>query len=191
MSNGNGNTADCEPATAAHDSARPETAKNHILSLAVVAQMFKIPPLALRLFELRGLIRRHAAGNTWVYSWSDCERIALLVKARKAGLAVRDLAAVLKAMDGRRPTRSPTRAGGSAWRSSTSSKAARNSSAMRWMSFTGSTGNCRNGSASRVRSIRARASIPSKFAPPRQTKKAGVAAGLFNNFNRRAYFALK
>ena len=99
MSNGNGNTADCEPATAAHDSARPETAKNHILSLAVVAQMFKIPPLALRLFELRGLIRRHAAGNTWVYSWSDCERIALLVKARKAGLAVRDLAAVLKAMD--------------------------------------------------------------------------------------------
>ena len=44
-------------------------------------------PLALRLFELRGLIRRRRAGHDWVYSWSDCERIALLVKARKAGLA--------------------------------------------------------------------------------------------------------
>ena len=103
MSNDNGNTADCEPATAAHGSAQPDTAKNHILSLAVVARMFKIPPLALRLFELRGLIRRHLAGNVWVYSWSDCERIALLVKARKAGLTVRDLAAVLKAMDEEAP----------------------------------------------------------------------------------------
>jgi hypothetical protein len=45
MSNGKGNTAECEPATAVHDSAQPDTAKNHILSLAVVAGMFKIPPL--------------------------------------------------------------------------------------------------------------------------------------------------
>ena len=61
--------------------------------------MFKISPLALRLFELRGLIRRHRAGNMRLFSWFDCERIALLVKARKAGLAVREFAAVLRAMD--------------------------------------------------------------------------------------------
>jgi len=105
MSNGNGNAGGCKTAAAggadaAELAAAPES---HILTLAVVARMFKISPLALRLFELRGLVRRQRAGNAWVFSWSDCERIALLVKARKAGLAVRKFAAVLRAMDEQAP----------------------------------------------------------------------------------------
>ena len=68
------------------------------LSIRDVAQMFKVSPLTLRLYELRGLIRRERAGRKWVYSWSDCERIALIVKARQAGLRFRDLKLVIIAM---------------------------------------------------------------------------------------------
>jgi DNA-binding transcriptional MerR regulator len=68
------------------------------LSIKNVAQMFKISSLSLRLYELRGLIRRERAGRTWVYSWSDCERIALIVKARQAGLRIRELKPVIVAM---------------------------------------------------------------------------------------------
>lgn len=98
MSNGNGNAAGCGDAAG-----QPAAAENHILSIGVVARMFKISSLALRVYELRGLIRRRRTGNAWVFSWSDCERIALLVKARKAGVAVHDLAAVLRAMDEQAP----------------------------------------------------------------------------------------
>ena len=103
MSNDNGNAVGCKAAAAdgtdtAELAAAPDS---NILTIAVVARMFKISRLALRLYELRGLIRRHRSGNLRVFSWFDCERIALLVKARKAGLAVRELAAVLRAMDER------------------------------------------------------------------------------------------
>jgi len=98
------NTAGCE--SVAHGGMAPEppaAAENHILSIAAVARMFDISTFALRLYELRGLIRRRRVGNDRLYSWSDCERIALLVKARMAGLPVRDIAAVLRAMDEHAP----------------------------------------------------------------------------------------
>jgi DNA-binding transcriptional MerR regulator len=99
MSNGARNAAPCG-AAAADDSA---AAQSHVLSIAVVARMFKIAPLALRLYEWRGLIRRKRAGNERTYSWADCERIALLVKARKAGIATGKLVPVIKAMDDAAP----------------------------------------------------------------------------------------
>lgn len=98
MSNNSGNSAACgDPA------GQQGAAENPVLSIAVIAQMFKISPLRLRFFEWRGLIRRRRDGNAWVYSWSDCEKVALLMKARKAGLAVHEIAAVLRAMDDRTP----------------------------------------------------------------------------------------
>lgn len=98
MSNCSGNTVGCgDPA------GQQAAAENPLLSIAAVAQMFKISPLRLRFFEWRGLIRRRRADNALVYSWSDCERIALLIKARKAGLVVHEIAAVLRAMDDRTP----------------------------------------------------------------------------------------
>jgi DNA-binding transcriptional MerR regulator len=104
MSNSNSNTAGCE--SLAHGGMAPEpsaAAGNHILSIAAVARMFNISTFALRLYELRGLIRRRRVGKDWLYSWSDCERLALLVKARMAGLPLRDIAAVLRATDEHAP----------------------------------------------------------------------------------------
>ncbi len=61
--------------------------------------MFKVSTPALRVVELSGLIRRQRVGKVKVYRWSDCERIALLVKGRGAGIPLRKLVPVIKAMD--------------------------------------------------------------------------------------------
>jgi DNA-binding transcriptional MerR regulator len=78
--------------------------QSHILSIREVSRMFGISTLTLRLYELLGLIRRERAGRERVYSWFDCERIALLIKARKARVALARLVPVIRAMnDGARP----------------------------------------------------------------------------------------
>ena len=111
MSNDNANTADSPTAAdgPADAAGRPEPAEAaqaagaHALSIGAVARMFRIPTTTLRFYELLGLIARHRAGRVRVYSWSQCERIALIVKSRRAGLRVRDLRLVLVAMDERAP----------------------------------------------------------------------------------------
>jgi DNA-binding transcriptional MerR regulator len=75
----------------------PETT---VLSLANVAAMFGVSQLKLRYYELRGLIRRrHTHGRVRVYGWADCERIAVVIKCRRAGLPLRDLVRVVRATD--------------------------------------------------------------------------------------------
>jgi len=69
------------------------------LSIRNVARMFEVSTLTLWIYELRGLVRRERVGRQRVYSWKDCERIALIVKARKAGLGIAQLDAVIEAMD--------------------------------------------------------------------------------------------
>jgi DNA-binding transcriptional MerR regulator len=90
----------------AQNAAEPaDMEKGHHLTIKTVARMFDVSTLALRVYEFRGLIRRKRAGRERVYSWSDCERIALIVKARKAGLAMGPLAWVIRAMDDKAPYR--------------------------------------------------------------------------------------
>jgi len=81
------------------DAANSDSSKSDLLTLPVVAQMFRISPLVLRWYELAGLVRRRRRGNSRTFSWTDCERIALIVKARAAGLRVGDVNAVIRAMD--------------------------------------------------------------------------------------------
>jgi DNA-binding transcriptional MerR regulator len=69
-----------------------------VLSLAAVAKMFGVSPLLLRCLEFRGIIRRRLrVGRTRVYSWADCERIAVIVKCRSAGLPLRRIVPILEA----------------------------------------------------------------------------------------------
>ena len=70
------------------------------LSIENVAQMFDISPWTLRYYELRGVIaRRQRIGQTRVYSWADCDRIAFIVKCRRAGIGLADIAPILRAVD--------------------------------------------------------------------------------------------
>lgn len=100
MSKNARNAAGCGTMTGGMDDAVvPGPASDHALTIDTVARMFKISKFALRLHELRGLIRRHPIGGERVYSWADCERITLLLKARDADVAIADLKPVIAAMD--------------------------------------------------------------------------------------------
>jgi DNA-binding transcriptional MerR regulator len=78
--------------------ADPDFPTQQLLSIQNVAQLFGVSRWALRHYELRGLIRRrHRAGRIWVFGWSDCDRIAFIVKCRKAGLTLREIAPVVQA----------------------------------------------------------------------------------------------
>jgi DNA-binding transcriptional MerR regulator len=72
-----------------------------VLSLDNVARMFRHPRLALRYYELIGLTkRRHKVGRTAVYGWADCDRIAFIIKCRKAGLRLGEIAPIIRAAAG-------------------------------------------------------------------------------------------
>jgi DNA-binding transcriptional MerR regulator len=69
------------------------------LLIDIVARMFTISAFELRMYEFLGLIRRERMGDDWAYSWSHCERVALIVRGREAGLRLRDLRPVIAAME--------------------------------------------------------------------------------------------
>jgi DNA-binding transcriptional MerR regulator len=72
----------------------------NILSIENVAETFGISRLLLRYCEFRGLIkRRNRIGSTWTYSWADCDRIAFIIKCRRAGLRFSEVAPLVRAVD--------------------------------------------------------------------------------------------
>jgi DNA-binding transcriptional MerR regulator len=82
------------------DGAGAQPSGEQLLSLGNVAQMFGVLPIVLRYYEWRGLVRRRRRmGREWVYGWGDCERIAVIVKGRRAGLPLREIATILEATD--------------------------------------------------------------------------------------------
>jgi DNA-binding transcriptional MerR regulator len=69
-----------------------------ILSIGNVAETFGISRWVLWYCEFRGLIRRrNRIGAIRVYSWADCERVAFVIKCRRAGLRFSQIAAVVRA----------------------------------------------------------------------------------------------
>src|SRR5207302_3811811 len=78
----------------------PPPPEGMLLSIGNVAKMFNVSRLALRNYEVRGLIkRRHRVGTTRVYGWADCDRIAFIIKGRMAGLTLGEMALILKAAE--------------------------------------------------------------------------------------------
>jgi DNA-binding transcriptional MerR regulator len=74
----------------------PET----MLSIDNVARMFNVSRLVLRYYEFRGLIkRRRRIGRIPVYGWADCDRLAFIIKCRRIGLSLSEIAPVVAAVD--------------------------------------------------------------------------------------------
>jgi DNA-binding transcriptional MerR regulator len=79
---------------------RPPPSADTVLSIENVARMFNVSRLTLRHYEIRGLIkRRHRIGRVRVYGWADCDRIAFILKVRRAGLALSEVMPILAAGD--------------------------------------------------------------------------------------------
>jgi DNA-binding transcriptional MerR regulator len=80
--------------------ASPADPSETVLSLQNVARMFNVPQLTLRYYELRGLIkRRHRIGQLPVYGWADCDRLAFIIKCRRTGLSLSQVAPIIAAVD--------------------------------------------------------------------------------------------
>ncbi len=100
MSNG-----ECEPPAETvwlddTGSGRTDPPSERVLSLENVARMFGVSKLSLRYYEFRGLIRRmHSLGGVPVFSWADCERLAFIIKCRKAGVKLSDVVTIIDATD--------------------------------------------------------------------------------------------
>jgi DNA-binding transcriptional MerR regulator len=62
--------------------------------------MFGVSKLSLRYYEFRGLIRRmHSQDGVPVFGWADCERLAFIIKCRKAGVKLSDVVTIIDATD--------------------------------------------------------------------------------------------
>ena len=100
MSNG-----ECEPPAETvwlddTGSGRTDPPSERVLSLENVARMFGVSKLSLRYYEFRGLIRRmHSLGGVPVFSWADCERLAFIIKCRKAGVKLSDIVTIIDSTD--------------------------------------------------------------------------------------------
>jgi DNA-binding transcriptional MerR regulator len=71
-----------------------------VLSLENVARMFGVSKLSLHYYEFRGLIRRtHSLNGVPVFGWADCERLAFIIKCRKAGVKLSDVMTIIDATD--------------------------------------------------------------------------------------------
>jgi DNA-binding transcriptional MerR regulator len=79
---------------------RADPPAERVLSIQNVARMFGVSQLAVRYYEMRGLIkRRHSLDGVRVYGWADCERLAFIIKCRKAGLALSDIIMIIQATE--------------------------------------------------------------------------------------------
>jgi DNA-binding transcriptional MerR regulator len=81
-------------------SGRADPPSERVLSLENVAKMFGVSKLTLRYYEFRGLIRRtHSLDGVRVFGWADCERLAFIIKCRKAGVKLSDAVTIIDATD--------------------------------------------------------------------------------------------
>lgn len=81
-------------------SGRANPRVERVLSLGNVARMFGVSKLVLRFYELRGLIKRgHSLHGKRVYGWADCERLAFIIKCRRAGVVLSDIVTIIQASE--------------------------------------------------------------------------------------------
>ena len=81
-------------------SGRADPPSERVLSIANVARMFGVSKLSLRYYEFRGLIQRmHSLDGVPVFSGADGERLAFIIKGRKAGVKLSDIVTIIDATD--------------------------------------------------------------------------------------------
>lgn len=80
------------------DSGETSVPSDMPLTIGNVSRLLGVSRLTLWSYEIRGLIKRHRSLDSGrVYRWEDCARVVLIIKARKAGVSVRELAPLVRA----------------------------------------------------------------------------------------------
>lgn len=65
-----------------------------------LAREFNLSLRTLRFYEDRGLLQPHRSGSTRVYSFSDRQRLKVILFAKYAGFALSDIEDILRLYDG-------------------------------------------------------------------------------------------
>jgi DNA-binding transcriptional MerR regulator len=78
-----------------------DSAGSGVLSISEMAEKFDITPRALRFYESKGLLSPMRDQGTRVYGASDQQHLALILKGRKLGFTLSELAQMIDAKNGR------------------------------------------------------------------------------------------
>lgn len=82
------------PASAAGD-------QNTVSSIGELSAKFGVTPRALRFYETKGLLSPQRDGRNRIYSRSDCDRLALILKGKKLGFTLIEISEMIEAQEGR------------------------------------------------------------------------------------------
>jgi len=93
MSIGAGALAEAIPAKADESAGRP-------LSIAEAARRFGVTPRSLRFYESRGFLSPRRAGAARSYSQADCDRLVLILTAKRLGFTLREIGELIAAPAG-------------------------------------------------------------------------------------------
>jgi DNA-binding transcriptional MerR regulator len=73
----------------------------NILSIREMAEQFDVTPRALRFYESKGLLRPMREKGTRIYGPADQQHLALILKGRKLGFTLAEIAQMIDARNGR------------------------------------------------------------------------------------------
>src|SRR4051794_29334676 len=75
------------------------SAANDTATIGEVCARFGITPRALRFYEAKGLISPQRADRARIYDSSDCDRLALILKAKKLSFTLTEILEMFKAQE--------------------------------------------------------------------------------------------
>jgi DNA-binding transcriptional MerR regulator len=70
-------------------------------SIGELATMFGMTHRALRFYESREMIAPRRVGRSRIYGQTDCDRLALIVKGKKLGFTLAEIAQMIEIQEGR------------------------------------------------------------------------------------------
>src|SRR5499427_469611 len=77
------------------------TATGEVLTISQIADKFGLTPRALRFYESKGLLAPAREGRGRIYTHADQQHVALILKGRKLGFTIAEIAEMVAAEEGR------------------------------------------------------------------------------------------
>jgi len=72
-----------------------------VLTISQMAERFGVTPRALRFYESKGLLAPAREGRGRIYTHADQQHVALILKGRKLGFTIAEIAEMVAAEEGR------------------------------------------------------------------------------------------
>ena len=87
------------PRSALHSDFVPADADARTYSITDLCEEFGVTPRALRFYEDEGLLSPHRAGLSRIYGWRDRARLAWILRGKRVGFSLSDIAEMIDLYD--------------------------------------------------------------------------------------------